>query len=81
MAAHLAQLRRSALVRAGLAQRLAGQVGHLVRADDDSARVLRGHRMGFGQRQAQCQVARGFVGQRGFVYVGGAHAKGQVQAL
>ena len=70
-AAHRAQLRDRALVRAGLADGLAVEVGDLVGADHDRARgrsVGDGARL--GQRQALRQRGRRLAGQRRLVDLG-----------
>jgi hypothetical protein len=79
--AHGAQLGNGALVRAGLAQCHAIQVGHLVTADDDGLRVAPRDRAGFGMREPTREGGRGFAGQRRFVHVGRGGVERQLQAL
>ena len=66
---------------AGLAQWFAVQIGHLVGTDHHGVGVLSRHGLGFGQSEAHGQVAWGFVGVRGLVYVGADHVKRHAQAL
>ncbi len=74
------QLRQRARKVSGLADGLAVHGGHLVRADDDAAGVVRGHRHGLGHRQAQGQGLGRFTGVWRFVYIGGDRREGQAQA-
>jgi hypothetical protein len=69
-----------ARVVAGLAERFAGEVGHLVGADDHGLGEAGGHGAGLFQRQAHGQVARRFAGQRCFVDFGGCTSKGSLEA-
>jgi hypothetical protein len=78
--AHALQLRRGAFVRAGLAQWLAVQVGHLVGADHQRLGVARCHVACLGQGQALCQGAWRFISTRGFVHVGRHGVKRHIQA-
>jgi hypothetical protein len=64
----------------GLPSACAGQVGHLVGADDHGLRKARSHGAGLGQRQAQARARGRFTGARGFVDVGRRHLKRQAQA-
>ena len=80
LAAHAAQLRRGALVVAGLAERFAAEVGHLVGADDHGFGKAGGDGVGFLQCQAGGQGVRRFAGQRRFVDFGRLHVERQSQA-
>lgn len=81
LAAHPAQLGRGARVVAGLAERLARQLGHLVRADDHGFGKAGGHGARFFERQPLGQLARRFTVQRRFVDFRRLYIEGQVQAV
>ena len=78
---HQPQLRHSFVMCTGFAQALAIQVSDLVGSDDDGLWELGGYRLGFGKGQTLSQYARGFLRQRGFVYIGCSDLKRNVQAL
>ena len=79
--AHLAQLGHGAFVRAGLAQRQAIEVCHLVGADHHGVGKGGGHRMRLGQRQSLRQCGWHFAGERCFVNVGCGYGKWNAQPL
>ena len=81
MPAHGAQLLHRASMRVRFADGLTGEIGHLVRADHHCARVLRGHGLRLGQRQALRKGGGCLVRQGGLIHAGGHSLKGQLQAF
>ena len=81
LAAHAAQLRGGACMVARFTQALAIEVCHLVTANHNAARKLRGHCARLGKCQAARQCGGGLASLGRFVHAGRGNGKGKAQAF